>query len=335
MDAARFIESNLDPRKILDYYDFEHISETDDSFRACCKIHGGNNPSGFVWKKSNNLWFCYTGDCHGGDVFNLVQKLEHCNFQTAVNKTAEILGLDINGMTISTEANRIEREQKIWLQNQKKQIQQIENKKLRKQYVLPYTRYYNHNGDFQRFDEALLAKFGAKFCSLYPTESKVLKDKLVIPIFSEDECVGVGLRDTTGNSLPKWYYQPDGIKTSNLLYNFDAAKNADEIILTEGIFDVWAYARIGIDNVVAIFGSSISKEQYKKLMQTGAGITLSFDNDKAGNKCRNQAMEMFYAKTELKNIELPSNNDPADCTQEQLLSAYLNRKIIQDKVNYI
>lgn len=342
MDAARFIESNLNPRTILEYYDFEHISETDDSFRACCKIHGGNNPSGFVWKKSNNLWFCYTGDCRGGDVFNLVQKLEHCNFQTAVNKTAEILGLDINGMTISAETNRIEREQKTWLQKQKKQIASQQN--CFETYNLPFTKYYkiieckNQTQKFnilQRFNDNVYEKFGAKFCSLYPTERKMLKDKIVIPIFSEDKCIGVGLRDATGTNLPKWYYQPDGIKTSNLLYNFDNAKDADEIILTEGIFDVWAYSRIGIDNAVAVFGSSISNEQYKMLMQTGAGITLSFDNDKAGNKCRNQAVELFYAKTDLKNIEFPIGSDPADCTQEQLLSAYLNRKTIQDKVIYI
>ena len=326
MNATEYIEQNLNPITILEYYDFEHIVENEDSIRACCKIHGGNNPTGFIWNKLNNLWFCYTGDCHGGDVFNLIQKIEKVNFDLSVKKAAYILGLDINGMEISAPDNRLRREQKRWLEAQKKKFQHSTTNN--KEYIISHTKFDTENKNFTRFETETIKFYNAKFCTLYPTERGFLRNKLVIPIQNENNTtVGVALRDTTGKAFPKWFYQPVGIKTSELLYNFNyfTNHNAEEIILVEGIFDVWAYHQIGIDNACAIFGSSISKEQYKKILSTGLPITLSFDNDAAGQKCTKQAKELFHNKASLYFPILPKGKDPADCSKDELLTAYLNR----------
>jgi DNA primase len=100
----------------------------------------------------------------------------------------------------------------------------------------------------------------------------------------------------------------------------------NEIILVEGIFDVWAYHEIGIDNVMAVFGSSLKEEQYKTLLKTGKDITTSFDNDKAGQKCTQEVLKKFKNKAELHVIDLPEDHDPADCTPETLRQAYLSRR---------
>lgn len=336
MDAVKYIEDNLNPIRVLEYYDFKNITEADDSIRACCKIHNGNNPTGFVWNKLNNLWFCYTGDCHGGDVFNLIQKIENINFNTSVQKAAYILDLDIEGMEIVIPDNVLQREQRRWLETQRKKNQQTNTIT---EYELPYTKYTDVCTEFTRFDEDTVSYYNAKFCTLYPTEKGFLKNKLVIPIKDENELLlGVALRDLTGKAIPKWYYQPDGIKVSKLLYNLPSIKKQtplintnkpEEIILVEGIFDVWAYHRIGIDNACAVFGSSISKEQYKIILSTGLPIVLSFDNDAAGQKCTKQAIELFNNKTAITIVTLPENKDPADCSKDELLAAYLNRASAQ------
>ena len=327
MYAVEFINKNLDAMKILEYYNFEEISDRGNMIRARCKIHGGDNPTAFCWNKNNNLWICYTGDCGGGDVFTLIEKIEKCNFSTAVKKAAEILNLNINDMEIISE-DRIKAEHIKWLN---KELQK-QNKKEMKEYQLPYTKYSTNNEDFTRFDEETLNFYKSKFCKLFPTENGYLYNKLVIPLYENKKLIGCALRDTTGKVKPKWFYTPEHIKVSRILYNYDLVKdltekNSDitEIILTEGIFDVWAYHKAGIDNAMAVFGSSLSDEQIKLILQLNLDVTLSFDNDKAGNKATDKAIKVLKNKVTVKKINLPEGKDPADIETEELLKAYLNR----------
>lgn len=321
MDAITLIKENLDPIKILNYYDFENIKEYDDSIRACCKIHDGDNENAFVWNKNNNLWYCHTGDCGGGDVFNLIEKIDGISLTQAIHKAARILGLNIDNLQLVSQTTDLLKEQREWLKEHKKKTV------VNKEYNLPFTKFYISHPNFSRFDKDILEFYNARFCNIYPLTDALLKNKLVIPLKDNDVIVGVALRDTTGTGTPKWIYQPKGIKTKQFLYNFDRAKEYNEIILTEGIFDVWAYHRIGCDNAVAVFGSNISEEQYHLLMRTNAEITLSFDNDVAGNKARKQAIELFKNKTILREVKLKEGYDPEDM-KEDLLSAYIKREFI-------
>ena len=326
MYAVEFINENMDAKKVLEYYEFEEITENEEYIRAKCKIHGGDNPTAFCWNKHNNLWICYTGDCGGGDVFTLVEKLEKCTFTTAINKVAQILNLNINDMEIVSE-DRIRKKHLMWLE---KELKKCKPKTLT-EYEMPYTKYFLNNENFNRFDENILTKYNARFCNVYPTENGILYNKLAIPLYKNNVLVGCALRDTTGQYKPKWYYVPKGINVSTILYNFDyIEKNEDitEVILVEGIFDVWAYAKAGIYNVVAIFGSSLSEEQVKLLLRLNIDVTLSFDNDTAGNKATEKAIKLLRNKVTLRKIELHEGYDPDDETEEDLINAYLNRKII-------
>lgn len=328
MTAVEFIQENTDPMVLLEHYNFREIKQYENEIRACCEIHKGNNPNAFIWNKKNNLWFCYTGEnCGGGDAVELVQKMENISFVSAVSKAASILHLDIEGLEV-LQTDRIKREQKAWLKKQAKTSRYKEPEKI---YEIPYTAYYDNHPSFSRFDEETLKFYDAKFCKLFPSENSVLKNKLVIPLHFEHILRGAALRDTTGIFFPKWMYMPKGFKASKYLYNIDRITNlieegCEEIILTEGIFDVWSFHDIGLDNAAAIFGSNLSQEQYDTLMKLNVGITTCFDNDKAGQKCTLSAIKKFRNKTDLKVMELPEGKDPGDCTKDELLSAYLNRR---------
>jgi DNA primase len=332
MNVVEYIQDNLDPLVVLNHYGFKHLVETDENIRACCEIHKGNNPTAFIWNKSNNLWFCYTGDCGGGDVFTLVQKMDNVDFTTAVRKTAKILDLDISGLEFTSNRDHILHEQKKWIELQRRRRSHTG---CVEEYSLPFTRYYTNHETFKRFPEVTLEYYSASFCNLYPTINSMLYNKLVIPIFQDEKIVGVALRDTSGTFIPKWFYQPTGLKINSLLYNIDyITKNSDslqEVILVEGIFDVWAYHEIGIDNVVAIFGSSLKDEQYKQLLKLPLNIVMSFDNDDAGRKCARETAKKFRNKTQVYNIELPDGKDPGDCTQDELLDVYLKRKLYKQE----
>lgn len=332
MNAVEYIQEKVNPLKLLEYYGFREIQEYENEIRACCEIHKGNNRNAFIWNKNNNLWYCYTGDnCGGGDTVELVRKMENLNFQSAVAKAAQILNLNIEGLEIIRPRDDIRREHEKWLSTQKEKAKKKEEIS---EYHLPFTKYTDFLPSFKRFSEETLNFYGAKFCTLFPLEESVLKEKLVIPMYFGGVLRGVALRDTTGNFNPKWMYMPKGFKASQYLYNIDRVlelieEGCDEVILVEGIFDVWSFHNIGIENVVAVFGSNISKEQIDTLLRLNVTLTLCFDNDNAGNKCTTKSIQKLKNKTELKIIELPLESDPGDCSKETLLSAYLNRKTLR------
>lgn len=332
MNAVEFIKDNIDPLQILNYYNFEKVSEHDSEIRSCCGIHGGDNPLGFVWNKKNNLWYCYTGECGGGDVFDLVQRIENVDFKDAVKRVASILELDIEGMSIRK--NNILSEQKKWLsKNEKIKL------KCEELYSLPNFKPIDNTNEIdflfqtlnKNFSQKTLSFYDSQFTQFFPTDNGLLKNKLVIPLVKEKSIKGVALRDSTGIYQPKWLYQPTGIQTKRIMYNWDRAVEVidemlvTEIILVEGIFDVWAYHEIGVDNVIAVMGSSLSDYQYQEILKLGVDVTLSFDNDKAGNKCRDKCIEKFKKKADMKVIELPDGKDPGDLSRDELRTAYLKR----------
>lgn len=326
MNAVDYINKNLDPMVLLEYYSFREITESDNQIRACCEIHRGNNPTAFIWNKDNNLWFCYTGDdCHGGDAITLVEKMEKVDFITAIKRVAEILSLDIDGMSISMGKSIIIKDFEHWKKLQTKTAKVDVN------FTMPETTYYDTLDSFTRFKPETLEYFGAKFCKLLPLEDKVLYNKLVIPLYNDNKLCGVALRDTSGSTTHKWYYAPTGLHIRNLLYNFDNAiehidKNElNEIILVEGIFDVWAYHEAGIHNVVAVFGSSLKDEQYNTLIKSGLNLVTSFDSDDAGRKCTKEVISKFKYKATIRTVQIPEGKDPADISREELQQAYLAR----------
>ena len=334
MKAVEFILEHVDPMKILTYYGFHHLVETEDQIRACCEIHKGNNPTAFIWNKANNLWFCYTGPCHGGDVFTLIEKMEGVDFITSVRRAAEILGLNITGMPIERQTDIVLNNTKKWLQFMKKHITQSACCSLEttNNYELPHTKYFDSNEHFTRYNSEILTEFDAKFVNVYPTDDGLLYNKLVIPIKQGDILRGVALRDITGKNQPKWFYQPKGLHIGTLLYNFDNAvkfakeNKLTELILVEGIFDVWAYHSIDVKNVVAIFGSTLKPEQASMLLQSAYDIVLSFDNDDAGRKCTAKIIKEYKYKMGIKVIDLPDGKDPGDLTPDELLDAYMKRR---------
>ena len=110
-----------------------------------------------------------------------------------------------------------------------------------------------------------------------------------------------------------------------MLYNYDDCKNKSEIVVCEGITDVWAYHEINIP-AVASFGSHITKEQYKLLLKTGADLIFSFDGDEAGINATNKVIKMFQFTTNISTINLCTSDDPESITREELIKKYEQRQ---------
>lgn len=55
-----------------------------------CPLHTENTPS-FCWYTKNNSWYCFGGCGVGGDVIDLYQKMNKCDFMTAVKALQQLI----------------------------------------------------------------------------------------------------------------------------------------------------------------------------------------------------------------------------------------------------
>lgn len=112
-------------------------------------------------------------------------------------------------------------------------------------------------------------------------------DRLLIPIKDErGNTVAFSGRGIKGEE-PKYLHSASTeiFKKNNILYNYDSAKKysyGNAIYVVEGFMDVAGGKKIGIQNIVASMGTSLSDEQLSMIQKLDSEIILMRDNDKAG-----------------------------------------------------
>ena len=326
-NATDVIKDNLDIKLILEHYNVEGMTETGKFIRCSCPIHHGNNTTAFSIDTETSLWRCFTNDeCGGGDIFTLIEKIEGIGFVEAVKVLAKLLSIDLDNLIIAQRKSSYQKELEEWMKfiEKKKQVKKVVQEYIIKEEVLPLKKY-------RQFTEETLKHFNAgyvKELSYINSKGETSKtyDRIVCPIIQKGVQVGISLRKTKAKELVKWLHLPTGLGVGNMLYNIDACEKYDTIILVEGIFDVWAYHQAGIENVVCVFGSKVTEEQYRILFRTGKDIILSFDGDDAGIKATKQATALFKNKTLLHMVKFDEGLDPACLETDGLLKAYKERR---------
>lgn len=319
MDALQLIKDNLDVELVLGHYDFDQTRPSGNYYRACCKLHEGNNPTGFVISIDTGLWSCHTGDCGSGDIFHLVQRLEDVSFPVAVHKVADVLGLDIANLEIVARTQQEKKELRRFLEAMKSvQRQEIDA--------------YEPIGEiktvkkFKEFDLSTIERFGLTyFTTFHGSTSKgepmTLHDRLGFPMIFGSKQIGISLRATKKGEPNKWIHQPPNMITGNILYNYDSVIGESEVVVVEGITDVWAYYEIGLP-AVATYGAHLTKEQVRLLLQLGADLVFSFDNDEAGRIAMQKAYDTFRYTSNIKFVHLPLGCDPENIPREDLTTYY-------------
>jgi DNA primase len=324
MDAIALLNKHMDMYKLLEYYDFDRVKQEGSMIRSCCKLHGGSNPSGFVVNTSNNLWYCHTGGCGGGDAFTLVKRLEECSFAESVHIVARIIGVDIENMEIL--------EQKAsYMEDVRKWVKTMRSRMTVEKPVIAYqiSTEQKDVAKFRDFDRETLEHFGLKYVErvhLMSRDNKPysLTNRLVFPVVYNGVIVGASLRRIKATDEPKWSHQPVSLETSEILYNFDACEGLSTIVICEGIVDVWAYYEIGI-TACATFGAHLTETQYRLLMRTGADLVWSYDGDHAGRVATEKATSTFHNKANQYTVYFDDGEDPASLSREELRKRYGER----------
>ena len=319
MDALTLLNEHVDILRIMEHYQFVDAVEEGGYVRSCCKIHDGNNPSSFVANIDTKLWFCHTGGCGGGDIYTLVQRMEECSFKEAVEFIAKFFVVNIDELEVMERKSEQIQELKAWV------------KAVQSRRVVTFNEFKlideaKNVTQFRDFQPETLKHFGLKWLEVFHGFKRsgtpyLLKNRLLFPIYQGGLLIGASLRRVSENDFPKWSHQPVHFHTGDILYNYDSVLGKSEVIVVEGIVDVWAYHEIGL-HAVCTFGAHLTDEQKKLLMRTGADIVLSYDGDDAGRTAQAKIFEQLSKTTNTKQVFLSDGQDPASIRREELWIHY-------------
>ncbi|MEG3825703.1 DNA primase [Mesomycoplasma ovipneumoniae] len=136
--------------------------------------------------------------------------------------------------------------------------------------------------DSKLFDEETLKDYSL----LNQQGFDFFQNRIVFPIENlEGKVVGF-----SGRCLPKTNCEPKYLNSpssklfskSEILYNYKnaIADNPKEIFITEGFFDVIAFYKVNIKNVIALMGTSLTKKHCELL--NNFTVVIALDGDRAG-----------------------------------------------------
>lgn len=276
-------------RIILEHYGFKNITDNGDSLRACCKLHGGNNPNSFIMNKQELVWYCHACG-KGGNVYKLITLMEDVDPE---EKFTELTG----STYVPPSAYRVEA------------IKWVNEQEVRDPPMLEIE--LGNIVKYDRFKESTLKRFNAVAYDEVTINGRTYKNKLMIPLRS-----GYELRSIDG-STPKCLYTK-GMRTSDILFRTNKVEY-DTILVVEGIMDVFAIYEameeydVG-DNIeiVCTFTCHMSDKQAKEILEDNCKVVMCYDGDARGQLGIDQAYDKLQGKTELHRIELPDGKDPDD-----------------------
>jgi DNA primase len=141
----------------------------------------------------------------------------------------------------------------------------------------------------------------------------IMQNRVVIPIHNEQgELVAYAGRWPADAGWPEGadkYQLPPGFKKSRVLFNLHRAREhaAEGLIVVEGFFTVCEFWQRGRKNVVALMGSTMSKEQERLIVETvgpKGRVLLALDSDEAGRKGSEDARNRLSSQVFVREMAL-------------------------------
>ena len=201
-----------------------------------------------------------------------------------------------------------------------------------------FTEHAKKNG----YSEELLEQIGLSI-----NGSKGLYDRyhgrVMFPIHNlTGHVIGFGGRILVNDKKsPKYQNSPESeiYDKKQTLYGIYFAKNAiakqDECILVEGYFDVLRMHQIGIENVVASSGTSLTMEQIRLVKRYTKNITMLYDGDAAGLHAALRGTDMILSEgMNVRVVVLPPEHDP-DTFGKEFSTEYVTNYLKENAKDFI
>lgn len=322
-----YLKQSVDVEELLIYLGFKATKTTDNQIRACCKIHGGDNPSAFSIFKNTGSWCCFTRKCEDGavnDVFGLVMKVEQCTFVEAVSFLAKFTGIYPENVSSALSVEQKIKTDTKRFTNLVKKTKTV-NLPLMSESLVDFYKQ-------QRDGYFLKQGFCVSTLDRFEIGSKLDEDgikRATVPIRDhKGNLVSISGRRVDSDEEPRYRLERN-FKKCDVLYNFyDAVKtDQDTVIIVEGFKALWAVYEAGFSNVVACMGKDIGGGQEKLLYSSKfSNCLILFDGDSAGITGAERVVCKLSKGFKVIPIFLSDNCSPDSLPREdlrELISFYL------------
>lgn len=316
-----------------------------------CPFHQEKTPSFYV-DRAKKLYYCF--GCHrGGDVFKLVEELEHFAFPEALRFLAERYHIELTGRSGGLATS--ERKRLIGVNEKaaalfEKWLRAPEGRParelLKKRGVTPETAAALRLGyappQWDRLFTALrqdgvpgelIQKAGLvvekQGGSGYYDR---FRDRLIFPIMSESgEVVAFGGRilQSGDKTSPKFINSPETAVYSKgrMFYGWNLTREhirkSGVAVIVEGYMDFVLLYQQGIRNCIACLGTSLTKPQVEVLARHGVVGAINFDPDAAGREAVKRSMQVFMQEdVDVRVVMLPDGMDPDEFVLANGADAY-------------
>ena len=168
----------------------------------------------------------------------------------------------------------------------------------------------------QEIHAAGLAKRGRDEGRIYD----MFRRRITFPLTdTRGRVIGFGARAMGDDQKPKYVNTPESelFQKRKQVYAAHLARasaaKAGSVLVVEGYTDVVALHQSGIENVVAIMGTSMTDEQVVALKRLAPVAHLALDADNAGQDAMLRAAQIAEReKLEMRIVPLPAGSDPAE-----------------------
>ena len=342
----------LDVAQIEDVVgDFVTLKRAGATYKACCPFHNEKTPS-FVVSPSKGIFKCF-GCGKSGTAVGFVMEHESLSYVEALKYLAKKYHIEVVEKEETAEdiAQR-QRNESLLLVSEFAGKFFVDNMQTPDGQVIAY-QYFKSRG----LEDETIRKYGlgwapvdrsafvqkartAGYKEEYLLDTGLCKkfddgrvvdtfyDRVIFPIHSvQGRVIAFGGRTLKSDkTIPKYVNSKETeiYVKSKSLYGIYFAKNEisrqDKCILVEGYLDVLSMHQLGITNVVASSGTSLTVEQIRLIKKFTDNITIIYDGDSAGIKAALRGTDLVLKEgMKVKIVLLPDGQDPDDFAKRHTL----------------
>lgn len=283
-----------------------------------CPFHGEKTPSFTVFEETAS-YYCF--GCHaGGDVITFVMKYQNLDYIEAVRYLAERAGMSLPEEEGRNAAYQREKRTRMYEMHKlaarfyyqtligpqgKAGLDYLMGRGITKESIVRYGLGYapdsfsalkDHlKSKGYSWEEMLAAGLLAKSEKGHTYDK--FRNRVMFPVFDVRGNVVAFSGRILGDGQPKYMNSPDTeiYTKGNCVFGLNLAKNEPDgtLILCEGNLDVVSLSQSGFTGAVAPLGTAFTKEQARVIMKYAKRVVVAFDNDSAGLKATDKAIQFL------------------------------------------
>ena len=330
--------------------DFVSLKRAGSVYKACCPFHNEKTPS-FVVSPSKGIYKCF-GCGKAGTAVGFVMEHESMTYVEALKYLGKKYGIEVVDKDESPEDNaRRQRSESLYLvsdfaarffvdsmqtpDGQTIAYQYFRSRGLEDETIRKYGLGWAPVGRKALLEAARAAGYKEEYlidtglCKVYDDGRVVdnFSDRVMFPIHSHSgRVIAFGGR-TLRSDVPAKYVNSKETEIyvkSRSLYGIYFAKSEiarqDRCILVEGYLDVLSMHQLGITNVVASSGTSLTVDQIRLIRKFTHNVTIIYDGDSAGIKAALRGIGLVLKEgLSVKIVLLPEGQDPDDFARRHSL----------------